>query len=123
MTDHSGATLVWVSDPPSKENIAIVRDKLREYSKLELNGLDNPRDLMFSMVPLTSDWNGPCVVLKGHTGDLPNAFDAEYFPDGAPLLKFDLDDFPDLAKAIEDAKADEDARDAVEHITLKEDKD
>ena len=101
MTDHSGATFVWVTDPPSKEIIAYVREYLSKDEALK--DLDEPKELMFTHIPLDKEqgFDGPAVVLTGN--EEFNGFNASYHPEGFKELTFKLEDFPDLEEQMEEA--------------------
>lgn len=98
-SDHSEAPITWMGETPNGEILARVREDIRT----ELDDLSRPGALIYHCIQLTPDPEGPTVVLRGNEAD--EGFDAEYLQEFEPIT-FDLDDFPNLKEAIENAEED-----------------
>lgn len=68
MSDHSLTTILWDGPAPSPEIIA----KVREDLVLSLEDLGSTRDLIFHVVHLDDDFEGPTVTL--FAGEQENTF-------------------------------------------------
>lgn len=115
MTDHSTATLVWQTDPPSREIIATVRERIAK----ELKELDEPSELMFHRIWFGKMGEGPEVILTGND-EVPNAFNAEFYPEGYEGMTFKLDDFPNIREGIEEAMKELSKEDSPEGKLMKD---
>lgn len=96
--DHSAAPIIWLSDAPPE-----VVAKVREDIANELGDLGCPEDLIFHVVTLTTDYEGPCVVLSGRDGGFNATYEPAYEPITFPISAL----APDVRAAIE-AVANED---------------
>lgn len=93
MTDHSGAILIWQTDPPPAEQIALLRQKLNMHS--EITVLNAPSELMFALIPINDDdFSGPSFELTGN--EELNGFNAWYYPDGGGGISFPMDEIDGL---------------------------
>jgi len=90
MTDHSEATFIWQTDPPSREVIA----ELRTWLRTGLSELDEPKELILQTYAITKDrYDGPTISLTGN--EQFNGFNAWYTPEGGGV-KFPIEDMEDI---------------------------
>lgn len=60
--DWSNAPIAWGNEPPAEGRI---EEQVRDDIRRSLSGLPAPEELIYHVVQLTSDINGPSVFLCG----------------------------------------------------------